>query len=124
LLIDHETGMTMSFTRFAAALLVAIGASTALVVAAPAMADPTDDQAAQRDQAFLNAVSDKGVKFKTDAAEIDLARSTCDVLVRTSSVDNALRHIQNATEWKDVKKISTFGSIAVSAYCPTAVPKQ
>ncbi|MDX1890022.1 DUF732 domain-containing protein [Mycolicibacterium sp. 050158] len=114
----------MNSARFAAALLVAIGTSSALVVAAPAQADPTDEQTAQLDQTFLNAVSDKGVKFKTDAAAIDLAHSTCDVLVRTSSVENALRHIQNETEWKDLKKIQTFGSLAVRAYCPTALPKQ
>jgi hypothetical protein len=46
------------------------------------------------------------------------------VLTRTGSVENALRHIQNATDWSDSKKIGSFGSLAVQGYCPSSMPKQ
>jgi hypothetical protein len=116
--------MRMKSKSLAATMLVAVGTSMALTMAAPAQADPTEDAGSEQiDQTFVQAASDKGVLFGSDAASIDLGHSTCDVLIRTSSVDNALRHIKNATEWKDIKKISTFGSLAVRAYCPTSMPK-
>ena len=46
------------------------------------------------------------------------------MLTRTSSVENALRHVQNATDWTDPKKIGAFGSLSVQAYCPKSMPKQ
>ncbi|MBJ7339731.1 DUF732 domain-containing protein [Mycolicibacterium sp.] len=110
---------------WAAALLVALGASMALAVAAPAQAGPTDDQREQQvDQAFLKAVKEQGLKPTSDAFAIDLAHSTCDVLARTGSVENALRHVQNATDWSKPKDIGAFGSLAVQGYCPTSMPKQ
>jgi hypothetical protein len=113
----------MRSRNFAAGLLVAVGTATAL--ASPALADPTEDPATQQlDQTFLKAVSDQGLKMKSDAFAIDLAHSTCDVLTRTSSVENALRHVQNATDWTDPKKIGAFGSLSVQAYCPKSMPKQ
>ncbi|GAB7068152.1 DUF732 domain-containing protein [Mycobacterium hodleri] len=115
----------MSAKNFGAALLVAAGATVAVATAVPAHADPTDDARAQQiDQAFLKAVKGQGLKLKSDAFALDLAHSTCDVLTRTGSVENALRHIQNATDWSDSKKIGSFGSLAVQGYCPTSMPKQ
>jgi hypothetical protein len=110
----------------AAALLIAAGTLVpAVAVAVPAHADPIDDQRAQQiDQAFLAAVKDQGLRLKSDAFAIDLAHSTCDVLTRTGSVESALRHIQNATDWSNSKNIGSFGSLAVQGYCPTSMPKQ
>ncbi|MDP9165579.1 MAG: DUF732 domain-containing protein, partial [Actinomycetota bacterium] len=78
----------------------------------------------QLDQAFLKGLRDQGLKLKSDAYAIDLAHSTCEVLARTASVENALRHIKNATQWTDGKNIGAFGSLAVQAYCPKSMPKQ
>jgi hypothetical protein len=117
--------MRMRSKNFGAALLVAVGMSLTLAMAAPAQADPTDDQRAEQiDQAFLKALKDQGISVKSDAFAIDLAHSTCDVLTRTGSVENALRHIKNATDWTDSKSIGGFGSLAVQGYCPKSMPKQ
>lgn len=114
----------MRMKNVAAGLLVAIGTSSALTLAAPAKADPTDDQRAlQIDQAFLKAVKDQGLTLSSDSFALDLAHSTCDVLTRTGSVENALRHIENATDWTSSKDIGTFGSLAVQGYCPSSMPK-
>jgi hypothetical protein len=116
--------MQMKAKNVAAALLIAVGTSSALALAAPVFADPVDDQVAdQQDQAFLKALGDQGVRMPTDREAIDLAHSTCAVLTRTGSVESALRHVQNATEWTDSKKIGAFGSFAVQAYCPKSMPK-
>lgn len=115
----------MRSKKFGTALLIAAGTSITLSMAVPAQADPTADaRAEQVDQAFLAAVKDQGLKMTSDAFAIDLAHSTCDVLTRTGSVQNALRHIQNATDWSDSKKIGSFGSLAVQGYCPKSMPKQ
>jgi hypothetical protein len=114
----------MSAKNIGAALLAA-AASVVLATAVPAHADPTDDaKSEQIDQVFLKAVKDEGLKLKSDGFAVDLAHSTCDVLTRTGSVDSALRHIQNATDWSDVKKMGSFGSLAIRAYCPSSMPKQ
>ena len=114
----------MSAKNIGAALLAA-AASVVVATAVPAQADPTDDaRSEQIDQAFLKAVKDEGLKLKSDGFALDLAHSTCDVLTRTGSVENALRHIQNATDWADSKKIGSFGSLAVQGYCPSSMPKQ
>ena len=115
----------MKSKNYAAALLVAVATSLALAMAAPAQADPAEDQRAEQvDQAFLKAVKDQGISVKPDSFAIDLAHSTCDVLTRTGSAENALRHIKNATGWTDSKSIGGFGSLAVQGYCPTSMPKQ
>jgi Protein of unknown function (DUF732) len=112
----------MRSKNIAAAIVVAMGIGTGLaaVVAVPAQADPDDQQI---DPVFLKALRDKGLRIKSDDFAVDLAHSTCDVLSRTGSIENALRHIQNATSWGSPKDISTFGSLAVQGYCPSAVPK-
>ena len=115
----------MRSKSYAAALLVATATSLALTMAAPAQADPAADQRAEQvDQTFLKAVKDQGIPVKSDAFAIDLAHSTCDVLTRTGSVENALRHIKNATDWTESKSIGGFGSLAVQGYCPKSMPKQ
>jgi hypothetical protein len=117
--------MRMRSKSFAAAVLVALGMTTALTMAATAQADPTEEtRAEQVDQAFLKAVKDQGLRLKSDAFAIDLAHSTCDVLTRTGSVENALRHVQNATDWSESKNIGSFGSLAVQGYCPKSMPTQ
>lgn len=115
----------MNARNFSAALLAAVATSAALSTAVPAQADPADDGRSQQvDAAFLAALKDKKLKLSSDTIAIDLAHSTCDVLARTESVETALRHVKNATDWSSLKDIQNFGGLAVQAYCPTSMPKQ
>ncbi|MDT5298369.1 MAG: hypothetical protein QOG79_1611, partial [Mycobacterium sp.] len=108
-----------------AAVVLAMGISTGLatVVAIPAHADPQDDQQAQQlDQAFLNAIKQKGVRVKSPKTAIDLAHSTCDLLHRGGTVNDALLHVKNATDWS-VDDVTAFAGVAVYAYCRDKTPK-
>jgi hypothetical protein len=111
-----------------AAVVLAMGISTGLatVVATPAHADPTEDQqkqqAQQLDQAFLNAIKQKGVQVTSSKDAIDLAHSTCDLLHRGGTVNDALLHVKNATNWS-VDDVTAFAGVAVYAYCRDKTPK-
>jgi hypothetical protein len=96
-----------------AAVVAAVGAATAL--AAPAYAND------QLDQAFLQALKDKGITVKSDAFALDLAHSTCDLLNGGGTVEEALRHIKTTTNWSDQKSVN-FGGLAVYAYCQDKLP--
>lgn len=111
----------MSTKHIMAAAIVAVG--TAATLAAPALAEPADPNAAQRDEMFTKAVRDGGFRISANEA-IELGHSTCDLLKRTGSIQDALYHVKNATDWSNLNDISTFGSLAVQAYCPTSMPKQ
>jgi hypothetical protein len=92
-------------------------------VAIPAHADPREEQQAeQRDQAFLSAIKQKGVKVKSSQDAIDLAHSTCDLLHRGGTVNDALLHVKNATNWS-VDDVTAFAGVAVYAYCRDKTPK-
>jgi hypothetical protein len=115
----------MRSKSIAAAVLVVVGMGTGLsgVVAIPAHADPqADQQEEQLDKAFLNAIQQKGVRAKSDQEAIDLAHSTCDLLHRGGSVNDALLHVKNATDWS-VDKVTAFAGVAVYAYCRDKTPK-
>lgn len=68
-------------------------------------------------------MKEHGLRLESNAFALDLPHSTCDVLTRTGSVDNALRHIKNATGRTSAKDIRNFGSLSVEGYCPTSMPK-
>ncbi|MBB5167904.1 DUF732 domain-containing protein [Mycobacterium sp. AZCC_0083] len=108
-----------------AAVVLAMGTSIGLatVVAIPAHADPQEEQQAkQLDQAFVNAIKQKGVQVKSSQDAIDLAHSTCDLLHRGGTVNDALLHVKNATNWS-VDDITAFAGVAVYAYCRDKTPK-
>ena len=116
-----------NITAALVATIVGLGLGGALSTAAPSGADPAADPTAAADPAdaaFLDAVRGKGMRIKSDSWATNIAHSTCDVLGRTESVESAMRHVQNATSWKDPKDISNFASFAVQAYCPTSMPKK
>jgi hypothetical protein len=96
-----------------ATIAVAVGTATAL--AAPAAADD------QLDQAFLKGLRDKGVTVKSDQWALDLAQSTCDVLNKGGSVNDALNLITKKSKWS-VQKATDFGGLAVYAYCRDKLP--
>jgi hypothetical protein len=76
----------------------------------------------QPDQAFLDAIREKGVRPTSNQSAIDLAHSTCDLLHRGASANDALRHIKNATDWS-LDDITAFAGVAVYAYCRDQTPK-
>ena len=115
----------MRSKNIAAAALVAVtmGSGLAGAVAVPAHADPQEEQQEQQlDKAFLNALQQKGVRVKSSKDAIDLAHSTCDLLHRGGSVNDALLHVKNATSWS-VDQITAFAGVAVYAYCRDKTPK-
>jgi hypothetical protein len=100
----------------AIAVAMGVGAS---VVPIPAHADTQDEQL---DQAFLDALQQKGVPVKSRQTAIGLAHSTCDLLHRGGTVNDALLHVKNATSWS-VDQITAFAGVAVYAYCRDQTPK-
>jgi hypothetical protein len=103
----------------AAVMAICIGAGVTGVVAIPAHADTQDEQL---DQAFLDALQQKGVPVKSRQTAIGLAHSTCDLLHRGGTVNDALLHVKNATSWS-VDQITAFAGVAVYAYCRDQTPK-
>lgn len=115
----------MRSKNFTAALLVAVGTSSALAVATPAQADPAGGSASsQLDQAFLQALKDNGIQMNSDEAALSLAHSTCDVLTKTASVGETMQYVKKSTNWTSIDKIGKFGGLSVQAYCPKSMPKQ
>jgi hypothetical protein len=114
----------MGSRNLVAGLLAAVAVSGAVGMAASAHADPTDDQPSPTDQAFLQAIKAQRVPVTSDDSAIDLAHSTCQVLIQSGSVESALRHVKNETGWTSAKDIGAFGSFAVQGYCPSSMPKQ
>jgi hypothetical protein len=104
----------MRIRHFVAGTVLAVCAATA--VAAPASAND------QIDQAFLQALKDKGIAVPSDTFALDLAHSTCDLLNGGSSVQQALYQIKNKTKWSDQKSVD-FGGLAVYAYCRDKLPQ-
>jgi hypothetical protein len=111
----------MRAINIVAAIVVAttIGTGLATAVAVPAPADPQDEQL---DDAFINAIREKGVRVTSDASAIELAHSTCDLLHRGGTVNDALRHVKNATDWS-LDDVTAFAGVAVYAYCRDQTPK-
>lgn len=113
----------MTLKMAAAVALLAGAASSGLALAVPAQADPAGDQRTEQlNQAFLQGLKDRGLRLKPDVA-LDLAQSTCGTLARTQSVERALVHVRNATDWTDDKDVGAFAGLAVQAFCPTSMPK-
>src|SRR5690348_12389509 len=103
----------MRHMHLLAAVAVAVGTATAL--AAPASADD------QLDQTFLKVLQEKGITVQSPAYALDLAHSTCDLLNRGGTVNDALGMITKKTKWS-IKKSADFGGLAVYAYCKDKLP--
>ena len=109
----------MGMKHLVAAAIVAVGSTTAF--AAPAFADP-DTTGSKVDQSFTKAISNSGLSIAPKDA-IALAHSTCDLVELGGTVNDALRHLKDATGWTSMDDFRTFGSLAARAYCPNAIPQ-
>ena len=109
----------MALKHLMAAAIVAVGTTTAL--AAPAFAEP-DATGSKVDQSFTKAIANSGLSIAPKDA-IALAHSTCDLVARGGTVNDALQHLKSATGWTSIEDFKTFGGLAARAYCPNAIPK-
>ena len=91
--------------------------------AAPMAPSPGGEQV---DESFLDALQKRTVPIVSDAAAIELAHSTCAVLQRGGSGQDALVHVGNGDALRhypnnrdrELKNLQAFTSIAVGVYCP------
>jgi hypothetical protein len=73
---------------------------------------------------FLHAIREKGVRAKSDQAAIDLAHSTCDLLHRGASVNDALRHVKNAAAASGEPSSAVRRSSGTSIASPPDSPRR
>jgi Protein of unknown function (DUF732) len=99
---------------------------TAKLQEAAAAPAPTAPGGEQVDEGVLDALQKRRVPIVSDTAAIELAHSTCAVLGRGGSADDALYHVaQNDAvrhypnnKDQEVRNLQAFTSIAVGVYCP------
>lgn len=77
-------------------------------LAAPAGADPTDD-------AFIQQLDSRGLRYSSPADAIENARGVCSRL--GSGLDVAAQYLQANTGYSN-DQMMAFGGAAVQAYCP------
>jgi hypothetical protein len=94
--------------RYLTVILVAV--ATAVTVAAPAQADPTNDS-------FLNALTNAGIGYNDPASTQSLGQSLCPMLVEPGkSVASVYSTVTNNGINPDMAAF--FTGIAISMYCP------
>jgi hypothetical protein len=87
-----------------------VGVATAVTVAAPAHADPTNDS-------FLSALNNAGIGFNDPNATASLGQSVCPMLVQPGqSFASVASSIGN--QGISPQMASFFTGIAISMYCP------
>ncbi len=88
-----------------------VGVATAVTVAAPAHADPTNDS-------FLSALSNAGIGFNDPNAATALGQSVCPMLVEPGkSFASVASTVGNQGISPDMAAF--FTGIAISMYCPS-----
>ena len=88
-----------------------VGVATAVTVAAPAHADPTNDS-------FLNALTNAGIGFNDPNATTALGQSVCPMLVEPGkSFASVASSVGN--QGISPEMASFFTGIAISMYCPS-----
>jgi hypothetical protein len=89
-----------------------VGVATAVIVAAPAHADPTTDTS------FLNALTNAGIGFNDPASAEQLGQSICPMLVEPgknlASVYSTVSH-----NGVNPDMAAFFTGIAIQMYCPS-----
>ena len=91
-----------------------IGVATAVIVAAPAHADPTTDDS------FLSALTNAGIGYNDPANTATLGQSICPMLVEPGkSMASVYSTVTNNGINPDMAAF--FTGIAISMYCPSAM---
>jgi hypothetical protein len=96
-------------------LLVALGAVSALGLAAPAYAEPTADAS------FIDALTKAGITFNDPSNAVDAAHATCDLITQGDSGLQVVQLVQQQNSGVSTTNAAKFTAIAVSAYCPQYV---
>ena len=100
---------TLSLTALTVGVLI-----TAVPLAAPAQADPTDD-------AFINALSNAGVGVTNPADAVQLGQSVCPMLSQPGqTAADAASQVANAAGMS-LGPAAMFTGLAISIFCPGVV---
>jgi hypothetical protein len=84
--------------------------AAALVTAAPASADPTDD-------AFVAALAKEGITFPEHNTAIATAHTVCDALDKSNQSSMLAMKLMKDTDLS-LRQSSYFVGASISAYCP------
>jgi Protein of unknown function (DUF732) len=109
-----HNGVTMTPTnvgpgKWAAFTAVPLFAA-AMLTAAPALADPTDD-------AFIAALQDQGISIPDTDAAIQMARTMCALLDQNTARPLVVKRLMRDTNLS-ARQAGFFLGASTSAYCP------
>ena len=100
--------------RLLAAVAISAAALTAIGLAAPAEADPTDGE-------FLITLSNGGVPYGDASNAISWAHTVCDFMDEGMSMNRTTMAFMDAKGWS-VDDAGYFVGAAANLYCPWNVP--
>ncbi|KRE30332.1 hypothetical protein ASG82_24775 [Mycobacterium sp. Soil538] len=99
----------MRGTVIMSAALAAAGLATAL--AAPAIADPSDD-------VFITVLQNEGIPFSSEENAINLASAVCDYVGAGQAPEQVAVEISEPAGWT-VEQSGFFVGAATQTYCPS-----
>jgi hypothetical protein len=95
-------------------LVVLLGVTSALGLAAPAHADPGD-------ASFIEALNKAGISFNDPGAAVEAGHTTCDLISQGKPGLQVVQLVQQQNSGISTTSAAKFTAIAVSAYCPQYV---
>jgi len=93
------------------AVPLALATTTVTAVAAPVVAQPTDDD-------FIDVIQDEGIPFANGEDAIGLASAVCDYVDQGQGPAQVAVEISEPAGWT-VEQSGTFVSAATRTYCPS-----
>jgi len=93
------------------AVPLALATTTVTVVAAPVVAQPTDDD-------FIDVIEDEGIPFANSEDAIDLASAVCDYVDQGQAPAQVAVEISDPAGWT-VEQSDLFVGAATRTYCPS-----
>ena|ERR1700742_1650859 len=96
-------------------LLALLGVAAVICGAAPAYADPSDDQ-------FLAALTAAGVTYGDPGKAISAAKWVCSTVGSGTQMADVVKTVQSQNPGLRQENAAKFTALAASAYCPKALP--
>ncbi|WAC89732.1 DUF732 domain-containing protein [Mycobacterium sp. Aquia_213] len=96
-------------------ILLLISAVAMVGTAAPAYADPMDDQ-------FLAALQASGVTFPDPARAIAAGKWVCQAVGQGTQMVDVVKTVEDRNPGLREDNAAKFAAIAATAYCPSALP--
>ncbi|WP_343600781.1 DUF732 domain-containing protein [Mycobacterium sp.] len=112
---------TKTATRVAKLILTAAGAATAVGLAAPAYAEPTDPNiyvARATDETFFQSLDHLGIDQPAGAEAVTTAKAACGQLAGGQTVRDTVDAVRNTYPGLTVLKAAHFVAVARALYCP------